>query len=171
MAERIQQDQAGQPEIKVVQAVVYKSSAMVKRIAGRMSRTREEILAEVRASAQHVSPQPQTAVLRTAPRYNKQDIIELVARKTRLPKEQVKRLLNETFITISTALSKGEKLTLIGFGTFQVRERKARIGRDPRTGRKLQIPAKKSPVFTAGKGLKNAVKGKRIKGKEKYASH
>ena len=60
--------------------------------------------------------------------------------------------------TITDTLSKGEKVTLVGFGTFQVMERKTRRGRNPQTGKELQIPAKKVPKFTAGKALREAVR-------------
>lgn len=60
--------------------------------------------------------------------------------------------------TIADTLSKGEKVTLVGFGSFQVMERKAREGRNPQTGEKLQIPAKKVPKFRAGKKLREAVR-------------
>ena len=62
------------------------------------------------------------------------------------------------FETITKALKKGQALTLVGFGTFRVTKRKARVGRNPQTGKELKIPAKKVPKFTAGKSLKNLVK-------------
>jgi len=65
--------------------------------------------------------------------------------------------VDATLSAISDALGKGEKVTLVGFGTFSVLKRKARRGRNPQTGKTLQIPAKKVPKFAAGKGLKEAV--------------
>ena len=90
---------------------------------------------------------------------NKEQLVEVVAKKTKLTKKDVQTILDQTLTSITHALSKGDKLTLVGFGTFQVRERKARIGRNPRTGAKLQIAAKKSPVFAAGKVLREVVAG------------
>jgi DNA-binding protein HU-beta len=90
---------------------------------------------------------------------NKEQLVEVVAKKTKLTKKDVQIILDQSLSSISSALAKGEKLTLVGFGTFQVRERKARIGRNPRTGAKLQIAAKKSPVFGAGKVLRELVAG------------
>jgi len=92
---------------------------------------------------------------------NKEELIESVAKKTKLTKKTSQLCLDTMLKVITDSLVKGEKLTLVGFGTFQVRQRKARVGRNPRTGGKLHIPAKKSPVFTAGKSLKNSVQGKK----------
>lgn len=88
---------------------------------------------------------------------NKEELVEAVAKKTKLTKKDVYAALDATLDAVSGALKKGDKVTLVGFGTFQVRERAAREGRNPRTGAVLKIPAKKAPVFTAGKGLKEAV--------------
>ena len=88
---------------------------------------------------------------------NKEDLVNAVANKTRLSKKQTEAGIQATIEAISDALSKGDKVTLVGFGTFQVRERAAREGRNPRTGAVLKIPAKKSPTFTAGKGLRETV--------------
>ena len=88
---------------------------------------------------------------------NKEDLVNAVANKTRLSKKQTEAGIQATIEAISDALSKGDKVTLVGFGTFQVRERAAREGRNPRTGAVLKIGAKKAPTFTAGKGLKEAV--------------
>ena len=72
--------------------------------------------------------------------------------------------VNAMVTAISDALAKSDKVTLVGFGTFQVRERAAREGRNPRTGGVLKIPARKAPAFAAGKGLKEAVAGAKAKG-------
>ncbi|HEY9720527.1 MAG TPA: HU family DNA-binding protein [Oscillatoriaceae cyanobacterium] len=88
---------------------------------------------------------------------NKEDLVSAVASKTKQSKKQTEAGIQATIEAISDALSKGDKVTLVGFGTFQVRERAAREGRNPRTGAVLKIPAKKSPTFTAGKGLKETV--------------
>lgn len=91
---------------------------------------------------------------------NKEQLVEAIARKAKLTKKDVHAGLDAILYTISWTLSRGDKLTLVGFGTFQVRERRARTGRNPRTGARLHIAAKKSPVFSAGKVLKEAVAGR-----------
>lgn len=90
---------------------------------------------------------------------NKEQLVEAIAKRAKLTKKGVSAYLDSFVATVTDALAKGGKLTLVGFGTFQVRHRKARTGRNPRTGAKLNIAARKSPVFTAGKGLKEAVGG------------
>ena len=90
-------------------------------------------------------------------------VLESLSTQKDLSKTAVIRQALRLYQLLDTRLSKGEKLTLVGFGTFQVRERKSRTGRNPRTGAKLNIPAKKSPVFSAGKSLKEAVAGKKAK--------
>ncbi len=88
---------------------------------------------------------------------NKEELVAAVANKTKQSKKQTEAGIQATIEAISEALAKGEKVTLVGFGTFQVKERAAREGRNPRTGAVLKIPAKKSPSFTPGKGLKETV--------------
>ena len=88
---------------------------------------------------------------------NKADLVAEIAKKVgskRKAEEAVSCLLE----TITKALKKGQALTLVGFGTFSVSKRKARVGRNPQTGKEIKIPAKKVPKFSAGKALKNAVK-------------
>jgi DNA-binding protein HU-beta len=80
-----------------------------------------------------------------------------VADKTGATKKDA-RVVNTALDLVTVSLKKGEKVTLVGFGTFLVRKRKARDGRNPQTGAKIRIPAKKVPAFTAGKELKSAVK-------------
>ena len=89
---------------------------------------------------------------------NKEQLVERVAEKTGATKKDVADVLNSALEMISAALKKGEKVTLVGFGTFLVRKRKAREGRNPQTGAKIKIPAKRVPAFTAGKELKTAVR-------------
>lgn len=89
---------------------------------------------------------------------NKEQLIEKVADKTGATKKNALEVVNMALDLIAAALRKGDKVTLVGFGTFLVRRRKAREGRNPQTGAKLKIPAKKVPAFTAGKDLKAAVK-------------
>ncbi|MFN3285362.1 MAG: HU family DNA-binding protein [bacterium] len=89
---------------------------------------------------------------------NKEQLIERVASKTGLSKKDANAALDAILDGITSALKKGEKVTLVGFGTFTVRRRKAREGRNPQTGEKIRIPARKVPAFTAGKELKAQVK-------------
>ena len=88
---------------------------------------------------------------------NKADLIEEVAKVTCSKKEAVVAV-DATFAAIQKALKKGNAVTLVGFGTFDIKKRKARTGRNPQTGAVLKIAAKKVPVFKAGKGLRDAVK-------------
>lgn len=89
---------------------------------------------------------------------NKEQLIERVASRTGLSKKDANAALDAILDGITSALKKGEKVTLVGFGTFTVRRRKAREGRNPQTGEKIRIPARKVPAFTAGKELKAQVK-------------
>ncbi|HEX68410.1 MAG TPA: HU family DNA-binding protein [bacterium] len=87
---------------------------------------------------------------------NKAELIEKVAEVVSTKKEAA-AAVDAVFNAITEALGKGEDVRLVGFGTFSVRTRAARKGRNPRTGATINIPAKKVPVFRAGKGLKEAV--------------
>ncbi len=89
---------------------------------------------------------------------NKEQLVEKVADKTGATKKDALDVLNTSLDMVAATLKKGEKVTLVGFGTFLVRKRKARDGRNPQTGAKIKIPAKRVPAFTAGKELKSAVK-------------
>ena len=89
---------------------------------------------------------------------NKQDLIAKVAETAELSKKQATLVVNTVFDTISESLSNGEKVQIIGFGSFDVRERAERKGRNPQTGAELVIPASKVPGFKAGKALKETVK-------------
>ncbi|MEE9913977.1 MAG: HU family DNA-binding protein [Deltaproteobacteria bacterium] len=88
---------------------------------------------------------------------NKADLIEEVAKVTCSKKEAV-LALGAILAAIQKTLKKGNDVTLVGFGTFKISKRKARLGRNPQTGKAIKIAAKKVPVFKAGKGLKDAVK-------------
>jgi len=88
---------------------------------------------------------------------NKSELIEAIAMHANLSKASAGRTLDATTQAISDALKKGDSVTLIGFGTFKVTQRAARIGRNPQTGKELKIAARKAPGFTAGKALKDAV--------------
>ena len=88
---------------------------------------------------------------------NKGELIAALAAKTELTKKDSEAVLNGVIDVISDALAKGEKVQLIGFGTFEAKTRPARVARNPRTGESVKIAASKAPVFKAGKALKDAV--------------
>ncbi|MDF7638876.1 HU family DNA-binding protein [Lactobacillus sp. ESL0791] len=89
---------------------------------------------------------------------NKAELVSEVAAKTKLTKKDVAEVIEATLGSIQDSLAKGEKIQLIGFGTFEVRQRAARKGRNPQTGAEIQIPASKVPAFKPGKALKESVK-------------
>ena len=89
---------------------------------------------------------------------NKTELVASVAEKTG-PKKDAEKAVNALFDSVQDALTAGDKVQMIGFGTFEVKERAARKGRNPRTGQDIEIPASKNPVFKAGKALKDAVNG------------
>ncbi|MCR4875885.1 MAG: HU family DNA-binding protein [Clostridiales bacterium] len=89
---------------------------------------------------------------------NKQELITKIA-ETGLTRKEAGAALDAAVAAISDALSSGESVTLVGFGTFGVKERAAREGRNPRTGETVKIAASKAPYFKAGKGLKDKVNG------------
>ena len=88
---------------------------------------------------------------------NKAELVEALASKTNVTKKSAEASLNALVASIEGALKKGEKVQLVGFGSFEVRKRAPRKGRNPQTGKEIKIPASKSPVFKAGKALKEAV--------------
>ncbi|HHP50790.1 MAG TPA: HU family DNA-binding protein [Moorella mulderi] len=88
---------------------------------------------------------------------NKAELVDSVAEKTDLTKKEVEKVINAVLETIEEALVEGDRVQLVGFGTFEVRERAPRTGRNPRTGEEIQIAAARVPVFKAGKALKEAV--------------
>jgi DNA-binding protein HU-beta len=86
---------------------------------------------------------------------NKAELVSSIAEKSNLTKKDTENALNAFMKVVEEALAKGDKVQLVGFGTFEVRERKAREGRNPRNPEEvIQIPASKAPVFKAGKALK-----------------
>lgn len=89
---------------------------------------------------------------------NKTDLINAVAETTELSKKDATKAVDAVFESIMGALQDGDKVQLIGFGNFEVRERAARKGRNPQTGDEIEIPASKVPAFKPGKALKDAVK-------------
>lgn len=88
----------------------------------------------------------------------KQEIVNQLSDRAGITKVDANKVLDALSEIVSKALSKGEKVTWTGFGTFEVRSRAARMGRNPQTGSPLHIPETKTPAFKAGKGLKDAVK-------------
>lgn len=91
---------------------------------------------------------------------NKEELVKEIAKKTRMPQKQVADVLGLTIETIEKSVSKGKKVTLVGFGTFEARKRASRTGRNPQTGQEIKIPAKTVPAFSAGKKFKDVVAGK-----------
>lgn len=91
---------------------------------------------------------------------NRAELISEIAELTGQPKTQVGAALNALIYNITGALARGEKVTLVGFGTFERRSRQARTGRNPRTLAPLRIPASKVPAFRAGQELKDIVDGR-----------
>ena len=88
---------------------------------------------------------------------NKTELIASVATKTELTKKDAEKAVKAVFDTVAEELAEGGKVQVIGFGTFEVRERAARKGRNPQNGKTITIAASKSPAFKAGKGLKEQV--------------
>lgn len=88
---------------------------------------------------------------------NKTELIAAVAESTSLSKKDAENAVTAVINSITTALTQGDKVQIAGFGTFEVRERSERIGRDPRTSAEIIIPASKAPAFKAGKALKESV--------------
>jgi len=88
---------------------------------------------------------------------NKQELIDNIASSADITKADAGRALDSVLDSITGALQKGESVVLVGFGSFSVRQRKARIGRNPQTGAEIQIAAATVPAFKAGKALKDAV--------------
>lgn len=88
---------------------------------------------------------------------NKSELIEAVAKSADISKADAGRAVDAFVDATTNALKKGDQVSLVGFGTFSVRSRAAREGRNPRTGETIRIPASKAPAFKAGKALKDAV--------------
>ena len=92
---------------------------------------------------------------------NKTELVANVAEKAGLTKKDAEKAVNALFSSIEEALVKKDKVQMSGFGTFEVKARAARTGRNPQTGDEIKIPASKNPVFKAGKALKEAVNKKK----------
>ena len=91
---------------------------------------------------------------------NKEELVQEIAKKAKVTQKEAAEVLNGFIETVQKSVSKGQKVTLVGFGTFEVRERAARTGRNPQTGAPINIPAGKVPAFKAGKAFKDAVDNK-----------
>ena len=91
---------------------------------------------------------------------NKTELIAKVATEAEITKKDAEKAVKAVFNVISKGLAQGDKIQIIGFGTFEVRQRKAREGRNPHTNEPIQIEASKAPAFKAGKQLKDLVNGK-----------
>lgn len=88
---------------------------------------------------------------------NKTELVAAIAKKTELSKKDAEKALKAFTDVVAEELKKGEKIQLVGFGTFEVSERAARTGRNPQTGAEMTIPASKAPKFKAGKALKDSL--------------
>ena len=88
---------------------------------------------------------------------NKTELIAAVAERTDVTKKDAERVVSATFDTIAAQLAAGEKVQVTGFGIFEVKEREARVGRNPLTGESIQIAASRTPAFKPGKALKDSV--------------
>ena len=87
----------------------------------------------------------------------KSDLIAQISEKAELSKKDSEKALTAVVLAITDALTNGDKVQLVGFGTFEVRDRKEKESKNPRTGETIVVPAKKAPAFKAGKALKDAV--------------
>jgi integration host factor subunit beta len=90
----------------------------------------------------------------------KAELVEKVANQINLTKKQTEVIVNTVFQSITDSLAEGDKVELRGFGSFRIRERNPRVGRNPKSGEKVEVPAKKVPFFKAGKELKELVDAK-----------
>jgi DNA-binding protein HU-beta len=89
---------------------------------------------------------------------NKEELVKEIAKKAKVSQKQASEVLAITLETIQKTVSKGKRVTLVGFGSFESRKRAARNGRNPQTGKEIKIPAKTVPAFTAGKKFKELLK-------------
>jgi DNA-binding protein HU-beta len=88
---------------------------------------------------------------------NKAELVSSVAEKAEVTKKDAEKVITAVFDVVEEALARGDKVQLVGFGTFEVRDRAARTGRNPQTGEEIQIAATRVPAFRAGKALRDAV--------------
>ena len=94
---------------------------------------------------------------------NKAELVDAIVSDAKVSKKEAEAVVNAFTANVTKALKKGDKVTLIGFGTFEVGKRSARTGRNPQTGETIKIKAAKTPKFKAGKALKDAVNGAKKK--------
>ena len=90
----------------------------------------------------------------------KEELVQEISKKSKVTQKEANEVLSALIETVQKTVSKGKKVTLVGFGTFEPRKRAARNGRNPQTGKEIKIPAKTVPVFSAGKKFKEVVNGK-----------
>ena len=91
---------------------------------------------------------------------NKEELVQEVAKKAKVTQKEAVEVLNSFIETVQKSVSKGQKVTLVGFGTFEARKRAARTGRNPQTGKEIKIAAKTVPAFSVGKKFKELVNKK-----------
>ena len=91
---------------------------------------------------------------------NKEELVQEITKKAKVTQKAAAEVLNSLVATVQKTVAKGEKVTLVGFGTFESRKRAARTGRNPQTGKEIKIAAKTVPAFSAGKKFKELVKKK-----------
>lgn len=91
---------------------------------------------------------------------NKEELVQAITKQTKVTQKEATEVLNGLVATIQKAVAKKQKVTLVGFGTFEARKRAARIGRNPQTGKEIKIAAKTVPAFSAGKKFKELVNKK-----------
>ena len=89
---------------------------------------------------------------------NKEELVKAISTKSKLSQKATSDVISAILETVEKTVSKGKKITLVGFGSFEARKRAARTGRNPQTGKEIKIPAKKVPAFSAGKAFKEIVK-------------
>ena len=89
---------------------------------------------------------------------NKEELVAEISKKSKVTQKEANEVLSALIETVEKTVSKGKKVTLVGFGTWEARKRAARIGRNPQTGKELKIAAKTVPAFSAGKNFKELVK-------------
>ena len=104
------------------------------------------------------------------PTLTKADLIEEVLRVTELPRKESETIVETIFDSIIEAIQKGEKIEIRGFGSFRTRQRKGRVGRNPKTGEKVEVPAKRIPFFKPSKELKDFVNSPRGSGEASAAA-
>ncbi len=91
---------------------------------------------------------------------NKEELVQEITKKAKVTQKEAAEVLNNLVATVQKTVAKGEKVTLVGFGTFESRKRAARTGRNPQTGKEIKIAAKTVPAFSAGKKFKEMVNKK-----------